>query len=180
MFVLQQRLPIGLMRGGWRPWLSTMGTNLALLAFAGVTVWLLGWQAVLFVSLPTAVLAATAGVWLFFVQHQFEETHWTRNAAWDLRGAALKGSSHYDLPPIARWFTANIGLHHVHHLSSRIPSYRLGEVLKDLPQLGAPGRITVPQSFRCIGLALWDEASQRLVSFAEYRQLYGPAGAALG
>ena len=180
MFILQQRLPIGLMRSGWRPWLSTMGTNLAIAAFVGATFWLLGWEAVLFVSLPTALLAATVGVWLFFVQHQFESTHWSRGGDWDLRQAALHGSSHYDLPPVARWFTANIGLHHVHHLSSRIPSYRLGEVLRDVPQLGDVGRITFLQSFRCIGLSLWDEASERLVTFGEYRRLYGRGRAVAG
>jgi len=157
-----------------------MGTNLAIAAFVGATFWLLGWEAVLFVSLPTALLAATVGVWLFFVQHQFESTHWSRGGDWDLRQAALHGSSHYDLPPVARWFTANIGLHHVHHLSSRIPSYRLGEVLRDVPQLGDVGRITFLQSFRCIGLSLWDEASERLVTFGEYRRLYGRGRAVAG
>jgi omega-6 fatty acid desaturase (delta-12 desaturase) len=170
LFLLQQRLPVGLMRGGWRPWLSTMGTNLAIAAIAGGTLWLMGWRAFLLVNVPIVVLAGTIGIWLFYVQHQFEETHWSRDGEWDLRDAALRGSSHYDLPPIVRWFTGNIGVHHVHHLSSRIPFYRLREVLKDFPQLKAVGRITFWQSLRCINLSLWDEANQRLVSFKQYRK----------
>jgi omega-6 fatty acid desaturase (delta-12 desaturase) len=173
MFFLQHRLPVGLMRGGWRPWVSTMGTNIAVLVLAGGTLWMIGVRAFLLVNLPIVLLAGTAGVWLFYVQHQFAGTFWARAKGWDRRDAALRGSSHYDLPPIVRWFTANIGLHHVHHLSSRIPSYRLGDVLRDHPELGAIGRVTVLQSFRSVGLALWDEAGQRLVSFREFRKTRG-------
>ena len=170
LFLLQQRLPVGLMRGGWRPWLSTMGTNLAIAALAGGTLWVMGLRAFLLVNVPIVILAGTIGIWLFYIQHQFEETHWARGEDWDLRDAALRGSSHYDLPPVIRWFTANIGVHHVPHLSSRIPFYRLREVLKDHPQLAAVGRITLWDSIRCINLSLWDETAQRLVSFREFRQ----------
>ena len=169
LFLLQQRLPVGLMRGGWRPWLSTMGTNLAIAGLVGGTLWVMGLRAFLLVNVPIVVLAGTIGIWLFYVQHQFEATHWSRDPEWDLREAALRGSSHYDLPPVVRWFTANIGVHHVHHLSSRIPFYRLREVLNDHPQLADVGRITFWQSLRCINLSLWDEAAQRLVSFKEFR-----------
>ena len=170
MFFLQHRLPIGMMRGGWRPWISTMGTNLAIAVFAGATLWLMGPRAFVLVNLPIAALAGAVGVWLFYVQHQFAETYWARDKAWSLKDAALRGSSHYDLPPIARWFTANIGLHHVHHLSSRIPFYRLPDVLRDHPQLRDVGRITLWRSFQCVRLSLWDEASQRLISFKEARE----------
>ena len=114
-------------------------------------------------------MAATIGVWLFYVQHQFEQTFWARQDAWTLPEAALWGSSHYDLPPVLRWFSANIGVHHVHHLNSRIPFYRLAEVLRDHPQLKACGRLTLRDGFRCVPLTLWDEASGRLVSFREIR-----------
>ncbi len=92
-------------------------------------------QAFLLVHLPIMLLAASLGVWLFYVQHQFEQTSWNESTSWDLHDAALHGSSHYDLPPVLRWFTANIGIHHVHHLCSRIPYYRLPGVLRDHPEL---------------------------------------------
>lgn len=90
-----------------------------------------------------------------------------------MQEAALHGSSHYDLPPLLRWFTANIGIHHVHHLYSRIPSYRLPEVLRAHPELFHTSRLTLLQSFRCIGLVLWDEGRGRLISFREARARYG-------
>jgi omega-6 fatty acid desaturase (delta-12 desaturase) len=115
------------------------------------------------------LLAGTAGVWLFYVQHQFEHTTWERDESWNLHQAALYGSSHYELPALLRWFTANIGIHHVHHLSSRIPYYRLPRVLRDYPELRDVGRITLLQSFQCVRLVLWDETQRRLVSFREIR-----------
>ena len=125
LFVLQHRLPVGLMRGGWAPWLSTMSTNLAIAAIVAVLIWLIGVKAFVLVHLPIMLLAASIGVWLFYVQHQFEQTTWEDGAHWDRHEAALHGSSHYELPAILRWFTANIGVHHIHHLSSNIPYYRL-------------------------------------------------------
>jgi omega-6 fatty acid desaturase (delta-12 desaturase) len=113
------------------------------------------------------LLAAIAGVWLFYVQHQFEQTVWEREEGWALHDAALYGSSHYDLPGWLRWLTANIGIHHVHHLCSRIPYYRLSRVLRDHPELRAVGRITLPESLRCVRLVLWDETQRRLVSFRD-------------
>jgi acyl-lipid omega-6 desaturase (Delta-12 desaturase) len=124
LFLLRHRLPMGLMRYGWQPWASTMATNLAIALIVAGMVWLIGLKAFLLVHLPITLLAAAAGVWLFYVQHQFEHTAWQRNGAWNLHEAALHGSSHYDLPALLRWFTANIGVHHVHHLCSRIPYYR--------------------------------------------------------
>jgi len=167
LFILQHRLPIGLMRSGLTPWASAMGTNLAIaLAIAGL-VWLLGFKVFLAIHLPVVVIAATAGVWLFFVQHQFEETRWEGQDDWKWHDAALHGSSHYDLPAILRWFTANIGVHHVHHLSSRIPFYRLQQVLRDHPELGTIGRLSLGESLRCVRLVLWDTSSRRLISFRE-------------
>ena len=167
LFLLQQRLPVGLMRNGWQPWASTMATNLAIAVVVATLTWFIGIKAILLVHLPTIVLAATAGVWLFYVQHQFEHTTWDRDENWNLHQAALHGSSHYELPAVLRWFTANIGIHHVHHLSSRVPYYRLPRVLRDYPELRDVGRITLLQSFACVRLVLWDEAQRRLVSFRE-------------
>jgi len=117
---------------------------------------------------PIMLLSAAAGGWLFYVQHQFESTYWADGADWNLRAASLHGSSHYDLPPVLRWFTANIGVHHVHHLASRIPYYRLGDVLRDHPRLRAIGRVTLWQSLGCVRLALWDEGERRMISFREF------------
>jgi omega-6 fatty acid desaturase (delta-12 desaturase) len=169
LFLLQQRLPVGLMRNGWQPWASTMATNLAIAVIVATLTWFIGIKAFLLVHLPITLLAGTAGVWLFYVQHQFEHTTWEHNESWNLHQAALHGSSHYELPALLRWFTANIGIHHVHHLSSRIPYYRLPRVLRDYPELRDVGRITLLQSFRCVQLVLWDEAQRRLVSFREIK-----------
>jgi omega-6 fatty acid desaturase (delta-12 desaturase) len=169
LFFLRHRVPGGLMHHGWQPWVSTMATNLAIALVVVALTWFIGIKAFLFVHLPIMLLAAMAGVWLFYVQHQFEQTVWERDERWNLHQAALYGSSHYDLPLVLRWFTANIGIHHVHHLCSRIPYYRLPSVLRDHPELGEVCRITLPQSLRCVRLVLWDEAQRRLVSFRDVR-----------
>ncbi len=167
LFVLQHRLPIGMMRSGWKPWLSTMGTNIAIAILVGGMIRIFGAGAFLLVHLPITVLAASIGVWLFYVQHQFEDTFWAPDKTWSFHEAALHGSSYYDLPRVLRWFTANIGIHHVHHLCSRIPCYRLSDVLRDHPQFGAIGRITILESLRCIHRTLWDEKRRQLISFEE-------------
>jgi omega-6 fatty acid desaturase (delta-12 desaturase) len=170
MFILKHRLPVGLMRAGWEPWVSTMATNVAIGSLVGAMMWLLGIGPFLLVHLPIVLLAASIGVWLFYVQHQFENTFWAADKKWKLHEAALHGSSHYDLPTVLRWFTANIGVHHVHHLCSRIPYYRLPQVVRDHPELGAVGRLTLTKSLGCVRLVLWDESRQQLVSFREMRR----------
>jgi len=167
VFLIQHRWPAGMLRDGWRPWVSTMVTNLGVAAMILSMVGLFGAWPVLLIYVPVVMLAASAGVWLFFVQHQFEDTYWERDGVWEFHEAAFKGSSHYDLPPLMRWFTANIGIHHVHHLCSRIPFYRLGQVMREQPALRDAGRLTLRGSLRCLGLALWDDAGRRLISFRE-------------
>jgi acyl-lipid omega-6 desaturase (Delta-12 desaturase) len=171
LFILQNRLPLGLMNQGWRYWTSAMGTNAMIAIVLALIIWLGGLMPVLLIYLPTSVIAATIGVWLFYVQHQFEETHWAKGEDWQLHDAALEGSSHYVLPQPLRWLTANIGIHHVHHLYSRIPFYRLGEVLRDHRDLAEAKRMTIVQSFASVRLHLWDEQAQRLLSFREERLL---------
>lgn len=168
-FLLRHRLPLGLMRSGWRPWASAMATNAGMLLLAGLMMAWVGVVPFLWVQLPVMVLAASIGVWLFYVQHQFEDALWERGGDWSFHRAALHGSSHYDLPRVLRWFTANIGLHHVHHLSSRIPFYRLPDVLRDRPELRDVGRLTLWQSLGAVRLVLWDEQKRRLISFREAR-----------
>jgi omega-6 fatty acid desaturase (delta-12 desaturase) len=129
LFFLQNRLPSRLHKVGWRSWVSAMSTNMAITAIAAVLIWFVGIGTFVLVHIPIALLAASAGVWLFYVQHQFEETFWARGEEWSRHEAALRGSSHYVLPGVLRWFTANIGVHHIHHLCSGIPYYRLPRVL---------------------------------------------------
>ena len=169
LFILRQRLPADLTRRGWLPWLSAMGTNVAIAALVATMIALVGVVPFLLVHLPIMLLAASIGVWLFYVQHQFEDTWWAHDGTWRLHEAALHGSSYYDLPGVLRWFTANIGVHHIHHLRSRIPYYRLPSVLRDQPDLAAIGRLTLGQSLSCVRRVLWDEDRQRLVSFNEVR-----------
>ena len=170
VFLVQNRLPVGLMGGGWRPWLSAMATNLAAAGLIVSLALAFGILPFLLIYLPVVTLAASMGVWLFFVQHQFEKTYWARDDAWEFHDAAFRSSSHYDLPQPLRWITANIGVHHVHHLSSKIPFYRLGQVMREEPALRAAGRLTFWQSLGCVGLALWDDADRRLISFQQARR----------
>jgi omega-6 fatty acid desaturase (delta-12 desaturase) len=167
VFLLHHRLPVGLMRAGWKPWLSTMLTNLSSAAVITALIALIGVKPFLLVHIPIMLTAASVGVWLFYVQHQFEHARWEGKDKWSFHDASLYGSSHYDLPALLRWFTANIGLHHVHHLSSRIPFYRLPIVLRDHPELRTIGRLTLVESFHCVRLALWDETQRRLISFRD-------------
>jgi len=168
VFLITHRLPLGEMTSGWRPWLSTMGTNLAIAAIVVGMMLLVGARTFLLVQAPITLTAAAIGVWLFYIQHQYEGVVWVRSPNWSLREAAISGSSHYHLPGPLGWITANIGVHHVHHLSSRIPFYRLRQVLRDYPELDG-NRLTVGQSLRGVGLALWDEARQKLISFRDLR-----------
>jgi len=170
LFFLQNRIPLGLM-STVKYWVSAMATNLAIVTALTVIWYFGGLRPVLLIFLPSTLIAATAGVWLFYVQHQFEETIWDQDEDWQLHDAALHGSSHYVLPPVLQWFSANIGIHHVHHLYSRIPFYRLTEVLRDHKELATGNRMTVRESLACARLHLWDEKSKRLLSFAQARSL---------
>jgi acyl-lipid omega-6 desaturase (Delta-12 desaturase) len=171
LFLVQQRLPAGESLKQWRSWLSPMATNLAIGLVSVAIMSLVGVLPFLLVHGPIVLLGASIGVWLFYVQHQFENTFWAKPKAWTLHEAALLGSSHYDLPLLMRWFTANIGVHHVHHLCSRIPYYRLPCVLRDYPELRDVGRITLRESLACVRLVLWDEMQGRMISFRELRRL---------
>lgn len=175
LFVVGQRVPLGFLRDGWRHWSSVMATNVAIVAVVAAMMYAVGVGTFLLVHLPIAVLASSAGVWLFYVQHQFEETSWEREPDWAFHEAALHGSSHYHLPAILRWFTGNIGVHHVHHLSSRVPYYRLPEVMLDYPELQHINRLTIGESLKCVPLVLWDEHRCRMVSFRDARASAGSA-----
>lgn len=173
LFLFRHRLPLGLARHGWGPWVSTMGTNIAIAAMCSILILLVGLRTFLMIQLPITLLAASAGVWLFYVQHQFERTSWRRSEEWTFHEAALHGSSYLAMPPTLRWFTANIGMHHMHHLCSTVPFYRLPAAMKAMPELGAINRMSMRESLRGINLVLWDERSARLVSFSEVRTVAG-------
>jgi omega-6 fatty acid desaturase (delta-12 desaturase) len=169
LFVLHHRLPAGPMRSNRAAWRSTMLTNLAIALVVALAVATIGPWEFFLIQMPITWLASSIGVWLFFVQHQFEGSRWTESPDWSFQVAAFHGSSHLHLPAVLRWFTSNIGVHHVHHLSSRIPGYRLPEVLRSHPELSSINRITLKDTFRCFRLALWDEDAGRLVGFGSAR-----------
>ena len=166
LFLLRHRLPIGCMKQGRKPWISVLGTNVGIALLFAAMIYLVGWQAFLLIHISVIVLGGAIGVWMFYVQHQFDETHWSENKEWTHANAALHGSSYYDLPKPLMWLTGNIGIHHVHHLSSRIPFHKLPAVLDAHPELKSIGRLTFRESLKCIGLALWDSENRRLVPFS--------------
>lgn len=170
LFLVVNRLPFGFM-GQRKFWISAMGNNFGILALLAPIYALGGWMPILLIFLPSTVLASSIGVWLFYVQHQFEHAHWEKEPDWDVHEAALHGSSHYVLPPLLQWLSANIGIHHVHHLQSRIPFYRLPEVLRDHEDLAVGARLTIWESLQTAKLHLWDEEGKRLLSYKEARAL---------
>jgi len=169
LFVVKFRLPLDLLRSQPRLLVSVMITNVAIGGLLAVLALWLGMSDMLLIEAPIVFLSSMAGVWLFYVQHQFERTYWRAGEKWNFGEAAVCGSSFYDLPQPLRWFTADIGIHHIHHLSSRIPNYRLRECLGDIAELREIGRITMRDSVRCLRLALWDERGKRLVPFSAIR-----------
>ena len=164
-FLLRHRLPWDLLHAGRKAWVSTLSTDLLILGVAAIMVSTIGIERFLMVHVPIVVMASMAGVWLFYIHHQFENTYWEQQQDWDFRTAAMQGSSYYELPSGLRWFTGDIGLHHIHHLSSKIPNYRLRECLEANPELRGGRRLTMAESWKAIWLALWDEEQGRLVGF---------------
>lgn len=148
-------------------------TNLILLAYVSGLILLLGWKAFLLIQLPVIYIATVAGVWLFYVQHQFKEVIWTRQDAWDYKRMALEGSSYLKFPKILQWFSGNIGFHHIHHLSPRIPNYNLEKCHKENKMFDAIKPITFLPSLQTMNLRLWDEKMEKLISFRQYRKLRG-------
>ena len=167
-FVIVHRFPHK--RAGTRERMSVLLTDLALVALVGIAAMTIGLQTYLLIQMPIIIIAASMGVWLFYVQHQYEGVYWAPHEDWDPIRAALQGSSYYRLPKILQWFSGNIGLHHIHHLRPRIPNYHLQQCYEDIPELQKAETLTLFQSLKCMHLHLWDEKQQRLVNFRAARK----------
>jgi acyl-lipid omega-6 desaturase (Delta-12 desaturase) len=149
---------------------SVQATNIALAIVVGALCWGIGWRDYLLLQMPSVLLAGSAGVWLFYVQHQFEDTYWQNADDWSYADAALRGSSYLKLPKVLQFFTGNIGLHHVHHLSTRIPNYNLQRAHDDNPIFHNVPTLSIWDGLRAPRLKLWDENQSRLVTFAQARK----------
>ena len=167
LFLIMQRFPK--LKAPLRERLSVYWTNLALLAIAGGLSWAFGFKAYLIIQLTVLMVAGTAGVWLFYVQHQFEGVYWERSGEWDYATAALKGSSFYKLPKVLQWFSGNIGFHHIHHLSPRIPNYHLEKCHEAEPLFQTVKPITLLGSLKSFTFRLWDEQKRRLVGYGQLK-----------
>ncbi|MGH2867389.1 MAG: fatty acid desaturase [Solirubrobacteraceae bacterium] len=150
---------------------SVLGTDLALFVVIGVAGLLMGWTNFLLVWAPAALLAGSIGIWLFYVQHQFEDAYWERGDDWTYGEAALRGSSYLKLPKVLQFFTGNIGLHHVHHLNAKIPNYNLQRAHDANPIFADVPTLTLADGLRAVRLKLWDESTQRLVGFSAARRV---------
>jgi omega-6 fatty acid desaturase (delta-12 desaturase) len=165
VFLLLYRVPFDTPRSWKRERRSVCWTNVAIATTLCALALLVGIRQVLMVQTPVIMLAAVIGVLLFALQHRFEGVTWRRRADWTIEGAALTGASYFKLPPVLQWFTGNIGFHHVHHLSPRVPNYRLQACHTDIPTLQAVTTITWRDALQAIRLTLWDETSSRMVRF---------------
>ena len=143
--------------------------NLGLLAMFVLAHFTIGLKIFLMIQIPAIGIAAAFGVWLFYVQHQYEEVYWDRHEQWDPIRAALEGSSYYKLPKVLQWFSGNIGLHHIHHLRPRIPNYNLQQCYDEVPELRTVEPLTLYRSLNSLFLALWDEQQRKMVTFRALR-----------
>lgn len=167
-FILLQRLPMGHELRNRQCRRSILLLDLTLLMAFGLPCAQFGVLPVFGAYLPVMVIASWVGNWLFYVQHQFDRTHWERDGDWNFHEAAVVGSSYFKLPPILQWFSGNIGLHHVHHLCSRVPNYRLQACLDAAPELDRVSEVvTLRESLGCWRLALWDERRRLMVGFRD-------------
>lgn len=148
-------------------------TSLVIGLLIGMLIWLVGLKSFLLIQLPISIITSSTGTWLFYIQHQFEDTYWADVENWDFSQAALHGSSYYKLPKILQWFTGNIGFHHIHHLSPRIPNYLLEKCQKENPELQETAKVlTIRTSLKSILLSLWDENQKKLISFRQSKRIF--------
>lgn len=151
-------------------WPSVAYTNLSIILFFGALYFIFGGAFLLTIYLPVLVVTCWIGGWLFYIQHQFEDAYWQNNKEWCFKRASLLGSSYYELPKILQWFSGSIGLHHIHHLCSKIPNYKLQECMDALPELQDINRMSLKDSLSCLRFKLWDEQGQRMVDFSDLKK----------
>ena len=175
LFVVLERFPSS--KAGHRERLSVWLTNLALLLIAAGLSAVIGFKSWLLIELTLMLLAGGAGVWLFYVQHQFADAYWASHDDWDYTDAALQGSSFYKLPAVLRWFSGNIGFHHIHHLSPQIPNYHLQRCHNAAPLFGQVPTLTLAASFKSATLRLWDQQRRRLIGFRLLKTIRSHTGA---
>lgn len=174
-FILKHRLPLDIPRTWRREWTSVLMTNLGLTLLIVIAWSTIGLGNFLLVQIPISVCAGAIGVFLFYVQHQFEDTYWREHPEWEFHAAGMKGSSFLVLPKPLQWLTANIGFHHIHHVNSRIPNYRLPDCHHEQEMARHVTRITLWDGVKCLRLGLWDEDARRLVTFREARAMAAAA-----
>jgi acyl-lipid omega-6 desaturase (Delta-12 desaturase) len=168
-FVLKHRFPLDAPFEWKKEWRSIWATNLLLAAVLTAFALTLGLGTFLLVWSPIFLISSALGIWLFYVQHQFEDTYWEDNEHWEYHRAGLEGSSYFDLPRVLHWFTGNIGYHHIHHLSSRVPNYLLRRCMEENEELQQATRLTILGSLKCARLKLWDEDSRQMVGWSALR-----------
>ena len=169
-FLFKHRYPWDIPRSWTVAWRSVWWTNLAIVGVVGLMWVTIGIERFLLVQLPVTFIASSLGIWMFYVQHQYEDTYWHWHEEWDYYEASLHGSSYLVLPKPLQWLTANIGVHHVHHMSARIPNYRLQEVHDQNAEFHAVTKVRLRDTLRLINLALWDEERCRLIRFKDLKR----------
>lgn len=160
---------------GTRERRSIIITNTVIVGIAVVMSLALGVRNYLLIQLPVLLLAASGGMWMFYMQHQYEDVYWTRHSDWDLTRSGLEGSSYYKLPKALQWLVGNIGLHHIHHVRANIPNYNLQRCHDEVPALQVVKPLTIRKSLKSLWLNLWDEQRQKLVSFRSIKRLPQPS-----
>ncbi len=170
-FLVKHRYPWDIPRTWTRAWRSVWLTNVAIATVVIVMMWAVGVQRFVMIQVPITLLACSLGVWLFYVQHQFEHTYWHWHEQWDYYDASLHGSSYLKLPAPIQWITANIGVHHVHHMSARIPNYKLQKVHDENPEFHVVTKVSLKDTWKLVNLTLWDEERRRLIRFKDLKKL---------
>ncbi len=166
-FMIRHRFPLAKAKRSDK--ISVLYSNLAIAAMIFSLCLLFGWKEYLFITFIVMTVASTTGVWLFYVQHQFEDTYWETEENWDYFKAAVYGSSFYKLPKVFQWFSGNIGFHHIHHLSSKIPNYNLERCHKSHEMFNSVKPLTFWKSLKCINYRLWDAENMKLITFSQLR-----------
>jgi len=169
-FIFKHRYPWDIPRSWTQAWRSVWWTNIAIVGVVTLMWATIGIQRFLLVQIPVTFIASSIGIWMFYVQHQYEDTYWHWHEQWDYYEASLQGSSYLVLPKPLQWITANIGVHHVHHMSARIPNYKLQQVHDENPEFHVVNKVRLRDTLKLVNLALWDEERQQLIRFRDLKR----------